>query len=349
MTRVLMTADAVGGVWTYALELADALAPLGVEVHLAVLGRAPTPEQLRQLASSAVASYEVRPCALEWMPQPWADLDASGQWLLELARYLRPDVVHLNDYAHAVLDWRAPVVVVAHSDVASWWRAVHGNTAPAEWDEYRARVETGLRAADVLVAPTAAVLDDLAREYGVSGGRVIHNGRRSDWVVPTAKQPVVLAAGRAWDEAKNLALLDRVAAALPWPVAIAGEGGRSQRYLGQLAFPELSGWMLRAAVFASPALYEPFGLAILEAAHAGCALVLSDLPSLREVWGDAAIYVPARDEAAWTRALQGLLASPDRLDDLGRRASRRAGDYLPETTAGDCADVYAHLRTAVPS
>jgi glycosyltransferase involved in cell wall biosynthesis len=344
-----MTADAVGGVWTYALELADALAPMGVEVHLAVLGPEPTPARLAEVAESAVASCEVRPFALEWMPQPWSDVDASGQWLLELAERLRPDVVHLNGYALAVLDWPAPTVVVAHSDVASWWRAVHGGPPPAEWDEYRARVAAGLRAANAVVAPTAAVLADLARDYGVSGGLVVYNGRRSDWVVPVPKEPLALAAGRAWDEAKNLAALDRIAPSLQWPVAIAGEGPAAGRYIGPLAFDELKRWLLRAAVFVAPALYEPFGLAILEAAHAGCALVLADRPSLREVWDDAAVYVPPRDDAALRSALNHLIDDPRRLGELAARARRRAGCYTPDRTARGYVDVYSHLAAAVPS
>lgn len=350
MTRVLMTADAVGGVWTYALELAAALAPRGVEVHLAVLGPEPNPDQRQELAASAVASSAAAPYPLEWMPAPWAGVDAAGDWLRAQADRVRPDVVHLNGYALADLDWPAPVVVVAHSDVLSWWRAVHGVPAPAEWDEYRRRVTAGLAAADAVVAPTGAVLADLEREFGVRGGTVVANCRRRDWVVPTAKQPLVFGAGRAWDEAKNLALLDRVAPALAWPVAIAGDGGgTSSRFLGPLSFGELSGWLRRAAIFVAPARYEPFGLAALEAACAGCALVLSDLPSLREVWEDAALYVPVDDEHELASALQRLIADPQRVVDLAARASERAARYTPERTAAGYLDVYDRVRAKVPS
>jgi glycogen(starch) synthase len=349
MTRVLMTVDAVGGVWTYALELADALAPLGVEVHLAVLGPAPSPQQRDQVRRCAVASVYECDLALEWMPQPWDDVAIAGAWLLQLADELRPDVVHLNGYAHADLTWPAPVVVVAHSDVLSWWRAVHGVAAPLEWQTYRQRVAVGLAAADAVIAPTRAVLADLEREYGVRGrcgGRVVPNCRRTDWVVPTAKEPLVLGAGRAWDEAKNLAALDRIAPALPWQVAIAGDGGPSHRLLGPLPFAELSRWLLRAAVFVAPARYEPFGLAILEAACAGCALVLGDIPSLREVWGDAARYVDPGDEDALTAALAGLLADPDEVAELGRRALERSRQYHPDRTAAGYVDVYQQLAVA---
>ena len=56
--KILMTADAVGGVWTYALDLAVGLAPRGVEVVLAVLGPAPSPRQ-RAAAAGSVGM----PCA----------------------------------------------------------------------------------------------------------------------------------------------------------------------------------------------------------------------------------------------------------------------------------------------
>ena len=49
------------------------------------------------------------------------------------------------------------------------------------------------------------------------------------------------------------------------------------RPLGVLAPAELRRKLERAAIFAAPALYEPFGLGILEAAAAGCALVLGDI------------------------------------------------------------------------
>jgi glycosyltransferase involved in cell wall biosynthesis len=351
MTRVLMTADAVGGVWTYVLELADALAPAGVEVHLVVLGPEPSATQRRAAAESACASVVCAPFALEWMSRPWDEVDAAGRWLRQHAADIRPDVVHLNGYALADLDWPAPVLVVAHSDVLSWWRAVHGEPAPPEWDEYRRRVGAGLGAADAVCAPTAAVLADLAREYGVTGGHVVPNGRRprgADAASPVVKDPLVMAAGRGWDAAKNLELLDRIAPSLPWPVEIAGEGA-SPRFLGPLAAEELQRRLDRAAIFVAPARYEPFGLAVLEAAGAGCALVLSDLPSLREVWDAAARYVSPGDEQGFTSAVQRLIAEPDLLADYAARAVVRAQRYRPERMAAGYLELYQQLRVRVAS
>ncbi len=329
-----MTADPVGGVWTYSVELAVALAPYGVEVHLATMGGAPSAAQRAEAAVFASVTESDFP--LEWMPEPWAGVAAAGTWLLDLEERLRPDVVHLGGYAHAALGWRAPTVVVAHSDVLSWWRAVHGRAAPAQWDTYRRTVQAGLAAADRVVAPTAAVAADLAREYGYTGATVVPNCRRPHLLSPARKEPFVLAAGRLWDEAKNL----RVLADLAVPVVVAGEGELpGVRTLGTLPFAELASWMARAAVFAAPARYEPFGLAVLEAAHAGCALVLGDLPSLREVWGDAATYV--RDVPSLRAAVDAALADPQ----AGERARMRAQVYLPERTATGYLALYPR-RTA---
>jgi len=212
-----MTADTVGGVWTYALELADALAPLGVDVSLATVGPGMSGEQRSSARASAVVEVHESRFALEWTADPWDDVDRAGRWLLDLEERLRPDLVHLNGYALATLGWRAPTVVVAHSCVLSWWAAVHGEPAPPQWDDYRRRVTDGLRAADMVVAPSRAMLAELGTWYGfdVGRGQVIPNGRRSDRVRPAAtKVDLVLGGGRLWDEAKNLALLDRVASRL---------------------------------------------------------------------------------------------------------------------------------------
>ena len=328
-----MTADAVGGVWTYCVELAHAL---DAEVHLATMGR---PLSDAQRAESGVfASVHESSFPLEWQDDPWEGVDAAGAWLLSLEAAVEPDVVHLNGYVHAALAWRAPVLVVAHSDVVSWWRAVHREEPPPVWDVYRRRVARGLAAAGGVVAPTRAAADDLARAYGTRGVAVVSNCRRRELVPVAEKERLVLAAGRVWDAAKGIDALCRVASRVPAAVQVAGEGDApGVAALGPLPFGELAALMARAAVFAAPARYEPFGLGILEAGLAGCALVLGDLPSLREVWGDAAVYV--QDDDALLAALTDALADPSR----GAAARERALTYTPERTAAGYLEQYATL------
>src|SRR5436190_20431177 len=155
---ILMTADTVGGVWTYALELARALQPHGVEVQLALMGPPLRPAQHAEAEKIPNLSLFKSDYKLEWMDDCWSDVRRAGDWLLHLATRLRPDVIHLNGYTHADLPWPSPTLVVAHSCVFSWWEAVRRETPPAEWERYKREVTSGLRAAHLVVAPSAAML-----------------------------------------------------------------------------------------------------------------------------------------------------------------------------------------------
>ncbi|WP_211103822.1 glycosyltransferase family 4 protein [Skermanella pratensis] len=359
--RVLMTADAVGGVWDYALELAGGLARRGVRVTLAVMGPAPSPVQRARAIATPGLRLHHGDFRLEWMERPEDDLAAAGDWLLDLAERVAPDLVHLSGYAHAALPWGRPVVVVAHSCVLSWWQAVHGCPAPAEWRPYADRVAAGLASADSVVAPTQAMLDALETHYGpVPHGRVVWNGRDGGaWHPRPDREPTVISVGRIWDEAKNIRALDGVAAGLDWPVVVAGsrkhpDGRRPEgdalpanlRLLGHLRPDELADRYGRAAVFALPARYEPFGLSILEAALSGCALVLGDVPSLRELWTGAAVFVPPDDPAALARELRRMTADPPHLRALATAARQRARSYGTERMVARYLDVYADLQDA---
>ncbi len=355
--RVLMTADTVGGVFTYALDLASALATRGVHVDLATMGAPAQPDQRR--AAAMVPGLRMLESAhrLEWMDDPWADVDAAGEWLLKLERELRPDVVHLNGYAHGALPFQAPRLVVGHACVASWWRAVHGCDMPPSYDTYRARVRAGLLAADRVVAPTTTMGQDLRAHYDLPHEpMVIAHGIPRRRRGPNRKAPFVLAAGRLWDPAKNLAALNEAAGHVPWPIRVAGDAsspdGRSHaaggvEMLGRLPRMALAGWMSHAAIFAHPARYEPFGLAPLEAAASGCALVLGDIPSLREVWGDAAVFVSPDDPQALARGIRELAADPARRADYALRARRRAARYDVESQAEAYLRVYADVMLDV--
>jgi glycosyltransferase involved in cell wall biosynthesis len=357
--RILMTADAVGGVWTYALELSAALEPYGIEVALAVMGPRPDASQRRRSAAVGNVTLFESDYRLEWMPEPWGDVDRAGRWLQWLARRLQPEVIHLNQFAPAALEWEAPVVVAAHSCVFSWFAAVRGRAPDAAWGRYRTAVARGLRAADRVTAPTAAMLRALRRHYGpFAAAAPIPNGRDPGRFRPAAAEPFILTAGRLWDEAKNLSMLMEAAARLPWPVYAAGDaehpagwriGVHGVHPLGRLDESELAGWMGRAAVFALPARYEPFGLCALEAALSGCALVLGDIPSLREVWGDAAVFVPPDRPAPLERALRELIADPTRRASLAARCRRRAARYTLGRMAQGYLELYAGLLAREPA
>ena len=72
-----MTADTVGGVWTYALELIEALAPLDVHVTLATMGAPASRAQVKAIAALPNAELEASTFALEWMNRPWRDVEGG--------------------------------------------------------------------------------------------------------------------------------------------------------------------------------------------------------------------------------------------------------------------------------
>ncbi|HEY8206377.1 MAG TPA: glycosyltransferase family 4 protein [Myxococcaceae bacterium] len=348
--KVLMTADAVGGVWTYVLELARALAPSGVEVVVAIKGGQRLSADQRAAARLANVRMFESAFKLEWQEEPWEDVHRAGEWLLGLEAQVQPDVIHLNDFAHGDLPFRAPVLVVGHSCVLSWWEAVKKTALPPEWQRYRNAVRAGIRGADAVVAPSSAMLAALERHYGpLPFARVIYNGRALEegGDPPGPRKRLVLAAGRIWDEGKNIAQLAKVASRVDWPIAVAGEArGMSLpglKKLGPLSHSDLATWLRRAAIYALPVRYEPFGLSILEAALAGCALVVGDIPSQRELWGGAAEFVPPDDVEALAAALQLLTLDGPRRATLAAAARRRATRYAPDRMAAGYAGLYLEL------
>jgi glycosyltransferase involved in cell wall biosynthesis len=334
-TRILMTADTVGGVWTYATVLASALAAWGADMVLVSMGPRPRADQ-REMLPKSVTLIE-SDLALEWQDPEGHDLARAREILGRIEQQIEPTLVHLNSYREAIFDWEAPVVVVAHSCVKSWARACQDTTFLSEprWEHYTRSVAAGLNRADAWVSPTAAFGDVVCDLYRPRPpGSVIWNG-----IAPTGTRPgnetyLILAAGRMWDAAKNLSLLALAARDLDWPVFVAGTTASSAgklacgiEIMGELSHAELVGRMQRAAIFVSPARYEPFGLSVLEAASAGCALVLSDIPSFRELWDGAALFFAPNDAAALQAALSSLCGNPDARASLQRAACARARRY----------------------
>ncbi|HEX6613076.1 MAG TPA: glycosyltransferase family 4 protein, partial [Rhodanobacteraceae bacterium] len=178
--RVLMTADTIGGVWQYAMELCRVLCARGYEITLATMGGLPDREQQRQAAEITGLDLRASRYKLLWMDDPWRDVMEAGEWLQAIAHEVQPDIVHLNDLGHGDLDWPAPVLTVGHSCVLSWWRAVHGVRAPEpQWTRYRECVTAGLHASRLVVAPTQAMMSSLQCFYGpLRNTQVIPNGRQ---------------------------------------------------------------------------------------------------------------------------------------------------------------------------
>ncbi|HEY8580275.1 MAG TPA: glycosyltransferase family 4 protein [Beijerinckiaceae bacterium] len=355
--RILMTLDAVGGVWRYALDLARELAARNVSVRLLGVGPAPGGAQAAEIAAFPWSWIDA---PLDWMRGGLESLPRVHEAIDEAARAFDADLLHLNALAHSHERLRAwPIVAFTHSCVPSWIAAMGGDVAESWCATHRAANAAGFRAADVVAAPSEAHARATAALYGAGPlVRAVHNA-----VAPAPasrrREPFVFAAGRWWDDAKNLRTLDEAAATTRWPVRLAGplEGPNGERRtlrhaetLGVLDAQTTRETMARAAIFVSPSAFEPFGLAALEAASSGAALVLSDIPTYRELWEGAALFAPPKDAAAFARAIDQLADDADLRARLGFQARARAARRTPARQADEMLRIYGEaLRLRAPA
>ena len=344
--RLLLTTDAVGGVWRYSLDLARGLRERGVGCILAVLGPGPNPAQRAEAQAIPGLDLVQTGLPLDWTAEDAATLRATSRRLATLATLMGATGVHLH--APALVGdapWPVPVVAVAHSDVGTWWRAMRSGPPPADFAWRMDATGAGLLAADRVIAPSQSHADAVRAVYGDMDIAVVFNGAAP---VPPAAGPrtrAVLTAGRLWDEAKGAATLDRAAVLLDAPIRAAGPvqgpaGGAAAfpnlDLLGNLDPPGMAQAYASATVFASAARYEPFGLSVLEAALAGMRLVLWELPTFRELWDGAAWFVTP--EADWPAVLHAALD-----DDGDGGALERAGRYTLDRTVDGTAAVHRGL------
>jgi len=188
---------------------------------------------------------------------------------------------------------------------------------------------------------------------------VIYNGRSPQWFNPHVdKDDMVLTVGRLWDSAKQVSLVTQYDCG--WPVVIAGETqhpdeayrGDGERIVcegtlelkGKQNAEQLRSLFARAAIYAATSRYEPFGLALVEAALSRCAIVANDIPSFRELWGETACYFSANDAAGLRDTIARL--RDDRLlrrhhAELAYQRARRL--YSADRMVNEYLETYVNL------
>ena len=344
--HVLVTADTLSGTWTYTRELVSGLVSRGLRVTLVSFGEIPLPQQT--LWMDNLHGLEYRPTAfrLDWMEEGRQDLKDSSDYLTALVKELKPDVLHLNQLCYGDLRVPLPRVVVAHGDLITWWRAVHGREPRQDsWLQwYREVVTRGLAMASVTVAPSAWMRDTVRDCYTRSrNDTVIYNGRNPIFFNPyVGKDDSVLAVGRLLDAGKQVSLLTQHTH--PLPVCIVGSdtpvhgparipiradvklsiNEMNVALKGPQTEAQLRTLYSRASIYAATSRYEPFDMAAVEAAFSRCAIVANDIPAFREIWGDAALYFRENDAASLAMAIRRLSNQRELCRTYGNRAYQRA-------------------------
>lgn len=123
------------------------------------------------------------------------------------------------------------------------------------------------------------------------------------------------------------------------------EANRERIHLiGYIDAEELVALYNLAKVFVFPSLYEGFGIPPLEAMSCGCPVVTSNISSLPEVVGDAALLIDPYSTEEIAGAIGTLLANHDLHQDLVRKGLRRATEFSWESSAHKLLDVFKSLE-----
>lgn len=365
--HVLVTADTLSGAWTYTRELVTGLVTRGVRITLVSFGEIPLPDQVRWMDSLHGLDYRPTAFRLEWMQEAQHDYLDSANFLATLVRELRPDVLHFNQFTYGALPVRVPRVVMAHGDLITWAQAVEGYTPqPTHWlKRYRDMVIAGIQGADAVVAPSTWMLDSVRACYARPRREaVIYPGRNPIFFNPYVnKEDSVLAVGRLVDAGKQVFLLTQFVH--PLPVCIVGSehtvpiprvpiradvklalDQSSIAIRGPQTEAQLRALYSRASIYAATSRYEPLGMPALEAALSRCAIVANDIPSFREIWGDAALYFRTNDAASLAENIRQLNADRDLCRAYGNLAYARARERF---TTKRMIDEYLQLYRSLVS
>ena len=363
--HVLVTADSLSGSWTYTRELVTGLVTRGVRVTLVSFGEIPLPDQTSWMDHLHGLDYRPTAFRLEWMQEAEEDLPESSAFLAALVRELRPDVLHLNQFCYGNLpvdvpargngsrrldhlDACCPQSRAAPGGIADLV-SQHGSQRPGRRGCSRRALRMDARSHFGLLCAAAA-------------GEVIYPGRNPIFFNPYVnKDDCVLAVGRLVDAGKQVFLLTQQPH--PVPVCIVGAEHTvpmpripiradvkvdteqtSVAIRGPQTEAQLRALYSRASIYAATARYEPLGMAALEAAFSRCAIVANDIPSFREIWGDAALYFRTNDAASLAENIRMLNADRPMRRAYAELAYSRARErFTTKRMIDDCLQLYRSL------
>jgi glycogen(starch) synthase len=341
--HILMTARIDSTEWIYSMELARALSSHGGRVSLCISGGLLTKEQRREAARvPGLAVFDTGE-DLTWSGGFPKDLTKATNILRKLEENLRPDVVHLNGFTYGPVVFNMPVVLAAHSTAET----MPGIVDTSDRLRYRAEMSASLEFADLVVAPTFALLEDLKRSFPFNTPcRVIPYFRQVTESKATAKRRYIYSAGQASENKSLLATVETVAEEMNWPIVSAPDPvfgsifstGQTSETKTVPAKP--SDQISKAAIYFLPAGSEPSDACVLEGALSRCALVIGDVPNLRENWNHCAMFVPPGDTESLKNNLRLLISDQDLREELGVRAYERAKEFSPERCIDAWLDVY---------
>lgn len=352
--KILMTACANGGIWTYTSNLVQELAKHGCEIHLAIMGQKLTSEQQFLLSEVENLSVYESLYSFEWSDRADANQDSKEQWLLNLEHKIRPDFIHLNSITQGAIPFSAPVITVCHSNKIAL--QCDGKELPTErTNAFRERVALSFQRSDLIVGTTKCTLDKLEALYGpIPNTALIYNGVNClMYNYHQEKEELILSVASDTDELKAYKNLENTAPKIDWEIRVVNDATEPKEIASEFAYlkcefqsshNQIKKELSKASVFVQPAQANPFELPSIEAAFCGCAILVNDTASSRELWEDCAVYFDPEDPQDLQDKLKKLQDNFYWRDEMARRARNRAFHFTVETSAQNYLNIYNKLK-----
>jgi alpha-1,3-rhamnosyl/mannosyltransferase len=357
----------LSGIGLYTQELIRALAEIDhTNEYLLLFGNESVAERTRVPAHAGV-ECRVSSVGL-FSPQ-------NQLWLPRFLKRERVDLYHSTNYMMPLIGMgRIKRVVTIHDLIPLMFRDHAPQAKKAKFFPIYKRLmhEVGARA-DLIVTVSESTKKDIVREMKVAEEKIVVTPEGvgpeyhpSATRHPTPGTPHILYVGRR-DPYKNLPLLIEALAIVSKKVPTARLriiGPADDRYPEAPALAKMMGlndkidWIgyvtpgqlieeyRGASVFALPSRYEGFGLTVLEAMACGAPVVCSNVSSLPEVAGDAALLVPPGDLPALADAIARVLTDPRLAAALAEKSVAQAARFTWKKTADLTLDAYARLMGA---
>jgi len=318
-------------------------------------------------------SYELQllPWGRRWTPLAWAFLDRPPveYWLRSPV-----DVVHAVSLGYPI-STRKPYVVTVHDIGPLSHPEFFSNTRP--WIMKKS-LKQAIDKADAIICVSRSTAEEVESYTGLNLSdriQVIHEGVTPFFFektqtgclatlmgLPAPGTPFILATGKI-SPRKNIArliqALSKVAEIIPHHLVLVGGSGWDMdavyretnnpavagrvHQMGYVTDDQLRALYNSASLYIHPSLYEGFGLTVLEAMAAGCPVITSNVYSLPEVAGDAALLIDPYNADEMAEALKALCTNESMAEELRRRGLERAGTF----TWGKCAEQVAEVYRRV--